>query len=324
MAATNRALRIVLCYPLEDRHLAQIQRAAPNCQLINAGQERIAQELLAADIYCGHAKVPVDWQAVVDLGRLQWIQSSAAGIDHCLTPQVAASPIPVTSAAGLFAPQVAEQTLALLLALVRSLPVFYRAQQRHLFERRPTSDVRGKTVGIIGFGGNGQQIAQVLAAFGPRIVAIDLLPDKRPKPPYLERLFPASDIDKVLPCCDIVVLCVPLTTATRAMFSGPRLGLMKQGSILINVARGEIVKELDLVAALKCGHLSGAGLDVTEQEPLSPESELWNLDNVVITPHVGAQSFDRIDRTTDFFCENLIRFQNGRELRNRVDKSLEF
>ena len=105
-------MRIVLCYPVESRHLRQIQAVAPEAEIVAAGQERIAAELLAADVFCGHAKVPVPWPQVVRRARLRWIQSSAAGMDHCLTPEVIASDIVVTSASGLFADQVAEQIKA--------------------------------------------------------------------------------------------------------------------------------------------------------------------------------------------------------------------
>src|SRR5690606_3086713 len=116
-------MRIVLCYPVEQQHLDQLASVAPHAAFVDAGQERVADELLDADLFIGHAKVPVPWDAVVRQGRLRWIQSSAAGLDHCLTPAVIDSDIIVTSASGLFADQVAEQTLALLLGLLRGLPV---------------------------------------------------------------------------------------------------------------------------------------------------------------------------------------------------------
>src|SRR5436305_10689918 len=155
-------MRIVLCYPLEKRHHEQIRAAAPGHDVIDAGQERIAAELLTADIFCGHAKVPVPWPEVVRRGRLKWIQSSAAGLDHCLTPETIRSEIVVTSASGLFAQAVAEQTLALLLGLLRRLPTFFRAQQKHEFIRRPTRDLHYSTVGIVGLVGNGLRIAELL------------------------------------------------------------------------------------------------------------------------------------------------------------------
>src|SRR5262245_54334540 len=129
-------MRIVLCYPIEQRHLEQIRSAAPGHEVVDAGQERIATEILEADIFCGHAKVPMPWPELVRRARLKWIQSSAAGLDHCLTPETIASNIVVTSASGLFAEPVAEQTLALTLGLLRSLPTFFRAQQKREFVRQ--------------------------------------------------------------------------------------------------------------------------------------------------------------------------------------------
>ena len=119
-------MRIVLCYPVEPRHIEQIAAAAPQAELVDAGQERIAQEIHAADIFCGHAKVPLDWDQVVRRGRLRWIQSSAAGIDHCLVPSVIASDITVTSASGVLADQVSEQATALLFGLLRPADVLSR------------------------------------------------------------------------------------------------------------------------------------------------------------------------------------------------------
>jgi D-3-phosphoglycerate dehydrogenase len=315
-------MRIVLCYPLEPRHLAEIQAAAPGHEVVDAGQERIAAELLAADVFCGHAKVPVPWNEVVRRGRLAWIQSSAAGLDHCLVPEVIDSRIVVTSASGLFADQVAEQTLALLLGLLRSLPTFFRAQQAREFIRRPTRDLHGATVGIVGLGGNGTRIGQVLRPFKTRIVATDVFADEQP--PCVDALWPADQLDRLLAESDVVILCVPLNEKTQGMIAAPQLARMKPGGILVNVARGGIVVESDLVAALRSGRLGGAGLDVTQVEPLAADSPLWDLPSVIITPHVGAQSARRADDTTRLVCENLRRYLAGRPLWNLVDKRLGF
>lgn len=315
-------MRIVLCYPIERKHLDQFARTAPQAEIIDAGQERIAQELLSADIFMGHAKVPVPWDEVVKQGRLKWIQSSAAGLDHCLVPSVIESSIPVTSASGLFADQVAEQTLALLLGLLRGLPTFFRAQQKREFIRRPTRDLHGATVGIVGFGGNGQRIAEVLAPYRCRILATDLFP--REKPAHVEAVWSADRLPELLAAVDIVILCVPLNANTEGMIGQRELATMKRSSLMINVARGSVIVESELVAALQTGHLWGAGVDVTEVEPLPTESPLWDLPNVIITPHVGAQSAKRADDTTDLLCENLRRYLAKEPLLNRVDKRLGF
>lgn len=315
-------MRIVLCYPVEQRHLDQIREAAPDAEIINAGQEGIADELMGADIFCGHAKVPVPWEETVAQGRLQWIQSSAAGMDHCLVPSVIASDIPVTSASGLFADQVAEQTLALLLGLVRSLPVFFRATQIRDFTRRPTRDLTSMTVGIVGLGGNGRRIAEVLKPFRTRIIATDIFPQDQPD--SVDELWPADQLDQLLAESDAVILCVPLNDQTHHMITARELGLMKRDAFLINVARGPVVAEADLARSLAEDELAGAGLDVTEIEPLPEDSPLWDLPNIIITPHVGAQSARRVDCSTALFCENIARFEQGKPLRNLVDKSLGF
>ena len=317
-------MRVALCYPLERRHYEQIVSACPpGTEIVDAGQERIAAELPNADIFCGHAKVPVPWPEVVRNGRLKWIQSSAAGLDHCLVPEVIAADIVVTSASGLFADQVAEQTLALLLGLLRSLPTFFRAAQKREFIRRPTLDLHGSTVGIVGLGGNGTRIAQVLRPFKTRIIATDMFPEEIDiSSGLVDSIWPADQLDRLLAESDIVILCVPLNAQTRHMIAEPELARMKPGSLLINVARGEVVKESALAAALTSGHLAGAGLDVTEIEPLPPTSPLWDLPNIIITPHVGAQSRRRADDTTDLICDNLRRYFAGQKLLNVVDKTL--
>ena len=315
-------MQIVLCYPVEPRHIEQIAAVAPGVDIIDAGQERIGEKILEADIFCGHAKVPVPWEQVVDCGRLRWIQSSAAGLDHCLVPCVIESKIVVTSASGLFANQVAEQTLALLLGLLRNLPTFFRQQQAKEFIRRPTRDLTGTTIGIIGFGGNGRRIAEVLAPFHTKIFATDLF--LRNKPPHVAELWQADRLDELLPLVDVLILCVPLNEQTHGMIAAPQLARLKPGALLINVARGPIVVEQDLIAAIESGRLGGAGLDVTEIEPLPKSSPLWEMSQVLITPHVGAQAATRNDDVTDFFCENLRRYMACQEMLNVVDRKLGF
>jgi D-3-phosphoglycerate dehydrogenase len=315
-------MRIVLCYPVEKRHYQQIAAVVPTAELVDAGQQHVAAEIQQADIFCGHVKVPLDWSGVVRGGRLKWIQSSAAGLDHCLVPAVIDSDITVTSASGVLADQVSEHATALITALTRSLPVFFRAQQAKEFIRRPTRDLHHSTLGIVGFGGVGRRIAQVLSPFKTRILATDMFPID--KPDYVESLWPAERLGDLLSEVDILILSAPLTPQTRGMIAAAEIARMKKGSLLVNVARGPLVVERDLVAALTSGHLGGAALDVTEEEPLPPTSALWELPNVIITPHVAGQSRLRIDQMTDFFCDNLQRYLTGRSLRNLVDKQLGF
>jgi D-3-phosphoglycerate dehydrogenase len=317
-------MRIVLCYPVEPHHVEQIAKAAPpGAEIADAGQERIADELFRADIYCGHAKVPVDWDAVVGQGRLRWIQSSAAGMDHCLVPSVIESDIVVTSASGVLADQVAEHTIALMTSWCRSLPVFFRAQQEREFTRRPTRDLTRSTVGIVGLGGVGRRLAELLRPFKTRIIATDMFPAD--KPDGVDVLWPADRLDDLLAESDFVVLALPLNETTRSMIDAETLARMKPGAVLVNVARGPLVVEEDLVEALLAGRLAGAVMDVTDPEPLPPESKLWEMPGVIITPHVAGQSARRIDNMTRLFCENLRRRQSGQPLINLLtDKRLGF
>jgi phosphoglycerate dehydrogenase-like enzyme len=316
-------MRIVLCYPVQKRHLDQIAATMPEAELVNAGQERIAQELSAADLFCGHAKVPVDWDDAVRQGRLQWIQSSAAGMDHCLVPSVIASDIVVTSASGALADQVAEHTIALVTAWCRNLPTFFRQQQQKEFVRRPTRDLHHCTVGIVGLGGVGRRLAKVLSVFQTRILAVDLFPID--KPDCVAELWPAECLEKLAGQVDILILCLPLNEMTRGIITGQVLSNMRPFSLFVNMARGPLVVEADLVAALQRGHLAGAVMDVTDPEPLPADSPLWEMPNVIITPHVGGQSARRIDNITNLYCENLRRWKAGRPLINRLtDKRLGF
>ena len=316
------ATRAVLCYPVTDACIAKLRDAAGDFEIVNAGQERIDELLPTADIFIGHAKVPVDWDRALAAKRLRWIQSSAAGLDHCLVPGVIDSDIVVCSASGLFAPQVAEQTFALLLGLLRRIRLFTEATANRDFTRQSTDDLRGKTVGIVGLGGNGRYISRMLAPWEVRIIATDHYPAS--KPAEVSELWPADQLPKLLGESDIVILTLPLNASTRGLFDTAMIANMKRGSYLVNVARGSVVIESALVAALDSGHLAGAGLDVTEVEPLSPHSKLWDRTNVLITPHVGAQSFRRVSDTTDLVCENLKRYRQGLPLWNVVDKRLGF
>jgi phosphoglycerate dehydrogenase-like enzyme len=315
-------MRIVLCYPVEPQHVAAIAAAAPGADLVDAGQERVAAELPAGDIFCGHPKVPVPWERVVAEGRLRWIQSSAAGLDHCLVPAVVDSSITVTSASGVLADQVSEHAVGLAIACTRRLPLFLAQQAAREFVRRPTRDLTGATVGIVGLGGVGRRLAEVLAPFRVRILATDWFPVR--KPPGVEFLGGPDTLPEVLAAADVLFLCAPLTRHTRGMIDGQALARMKPGAILVNVARGPLVDEVALVDALESGRLDSAALDVTPEEPPAADSPLWRAPRLIITPHVAGQSGRRIDAMTEFFCDNLRRYLRGDVLRNLVDKRLGF
>jgi len=315
---------LVVCFkdtPVESVHIDRIRSAWSAVDIINVGQNDIANALLEADFFCGHAKVPVDWETIVRNRRLQWIQSSAAGMDWCLTPAVVNSDIALTTASGVLADQVAEHTLSLILAWMRNLPTClyeqydHTAPDYHKFLRRPTRDLTGSTVGIVGFGGVGRRIAEILAHFQTTILATDLYPSD--KPGYVEELWGTDRLDDLLHQSHVVILSLPLNAQTTGLFNIERFRQMKPDALFVNVARGNIVVTDDLVLALNEGQIAGAVLDVTAPEPLPPEHPLWNLfPNVIITPHIGGQSQRRFDDVVDIFVANIHRWLSGQRMIN--------
>ena len=317
---------LVVCFretPVDERQIARIAAAWPDVSIINTDQKGIADALMEADFFCGHAKVPVDWDCVVAAGRLQWVQSSAAGMDWLLVPSVIASEIVVTTASGVLADQVSEHGLALILAWHRSLASFILDQfvsagnpDYRRFKRKPTRDLTEKTVGIVGFGGVGRRFSEVVRPFARRILAVDLFPDH--KPDHVDALWPADRLDDLLAECDVVFLSLPLCADTRGIFDRSRLLRMKEGALLANMARGPLVDADALADVIVSGHLAGAIMDVTSPEPLPPGHPLWDLPQVLITPHVGGQIHWRFDDVCDIFCENVRRFHAGEPLLNRL------
>ncbi|MDO5308049.1 MAG: NAD(P)-dependent oxidoreductase [Planctomycetia bacterium] len=318
---------LALCFraaPVEDRLVARINEAwSSELNIINVGQSEIADALLEADYFCGHAKVPVDWDRVVAQGRLQWIQSSAAGMDWCLVPSVIDSSIRITAAAGVLSDQVAEHGLALILAWGRNLRSFIHDMRvsdgnpdYRKFKRKPTFDLIGKKVGIIGFGGVGRRFSEVVAPFAEQIIGVDLYPER--KPAHVHELWSAERMDEALSVVDVVFLSLPLNSHTRGMFNADKFNIMKPGALLANLARGSLVDTDALIDALRSEKLGGFVADVTSPEPLPPDSPLWDMDNVLITPHVAGQIGWRFDDICDIYCQNVHRYRNNLPLINEL------
>ena len=330
--------RIVLCFPVTDAQVAQIRQAAGNdFEVINSSQEAIHNDLFEATIFCGHVKTKkeVDWPSIVSAGKLKWIQSSAAGLDHCLHQSVIDSDIVVSGCSALFANQVAETSMALLIGLVRRLPVFFRAQQQKEYVRQPTDDLFGKKVGIIGFGGNGYRIAKTLRPMVESIIATDLFPtavQHAIDDGTVDQVLPENGLEELMSQCDVTIVTLPLSQANEKRISEKQFAGIKNGAYFINVGRGSVVDQEALIRYLSNGQIAGAGLDVADPEPIASDCALWNMGNVIITPHVGAQSAWRVPKTVDFFCENLQRYRDATEdgnfsgavLMNFVDKQLGF
>jgi D-3-phosphoglycerate dehydrogenase len=322
--------KIVTCFPITPEQVETLRRtASPEFEVLEASHDSIPEDIFEADIFFGHAKgKPVDWAKVVDHGKLKWIQSSAAGLDHCLSPEViACDSIMVSGCSGLFAPQVAETSMALLMGLLRSLPVFFEAKAKREYVRRFTDEIFGKTIGIVGFGGNGQQVAKTLRPMAGKILATDKFPDTTIASGFeglATKVYSDSELNEMLPQCDIVIATLPLSEENEQLLSDDQFSLMPKGSYFINVGRGSVVDQSALIRSLESGHLAGAGIDVANPEPIEPDSKLWEFPNVIITPHIGAQSIHRVPRTIDLFCKNFPRYVAGKTLINLVDKQLGF
>lgn len=319
---------IVTCFPVTPEQIVRLKAVVgSDFEIIEATQESINDDIFNADIFFGHAKQkPIDWAGVVEQGRLKWTQSSAAGLDHCLSPEVnECDDIMVSGCSGLFAPQVAETSMALLMGLLRSLPVFWEAKAKREYVRRFTDEIFAKTVGIVGYGGNGQQIAKTLKPMAGTILATDKFPDvtvAKGNEGLADQVLPDTELHTMLPLCDIVIVTLPLSDQTQNLISKEEFSLMPQGCYFINVARGSVVDQPALIEAIESNHLAGVGIDVANPEPIEQGSKLWEFNNVIITPHIGAQSVHRVPRTIELFCKNFPKFLAGETLINLVDKKL--
>lgn len=250
---------------------------------------------------------------------LRWMHTPSAGVDHVLTPTVIARDITLTNSAGVHAIPIAESVLGFMLAHARQLHAFQDAQRAARWDwGLPLSELYEATLLIIGVGGIGGAIAERAAAFGMRVLGSRRTP--RPMPGVAQVVGGEAWRD-LLPEADYIVIATPLTPETRGMLDAVALAAMKPSAYLINIARGAVIDEPALIAALQAGKIAGAALDTFEQEPLPADSPLWQLPNVTITPHATASSPRMRERQIGLFLENLARFRAGRPLLNIVDKS---
>jgi phosphoglycerate dehydrogenase-like enzyme/glyoxylase-like metal-dependent hydrolase (beta-lactamase superfamily II) len=303
--------------------LAELKRIAPEVLFVPVKTAAdAAKEAADADAVLGFCTPDI-----VRAGKkLRWIQVSHAGVEKDLSPELVRSQIVLTNLQRLHGPNVADQAMALLLSLTRGLAHQVRnnsSGSQDLWSRLKAEvkpqELHGKTMLIVGLGGIGTQIARRANSFGMRVMAVDANPGM-PKPAFVFSIAPPAKLMEVLPQADVVVISCPLTAQTRGMMGSPQFKAMKPSAYFVNIARGGIVKTPDLVAALKGGQIAGAGLDVTDPEPLPGDHPLWTLPNVAISPHIGGQSPGARDRQWRLWRENVRRFAAGEPLLCVVDK----
>lgn len=252
--------------------------------------------------------------------RLKWVQTMSAGVDRFARMDIWQSPVIITGVSGIHATPIGEFVLEFMLMFAKGAPLCFQMKQKHEWKRFMPSVLRGKTVGIVGLGNIGREVARLSKAFGMRVIANRRSATKLKRARYVDKLLPAEQLNQLLSESDYVVVATPLTPETRGLISEKELRAMKPSAYIINIARGGIVDEEALIRALDEKRIAGAGLDVVATEPLPPESRLWDFDNVILSPHVAGGMEDYMERATEVFCENLKRYLNGKKLLNVIDR----
>lgn len=300
----------------------RIRARFPEMRVVHASDpSRLESELGDTDIFMGYALGP---DLLARSPKLKWIQAVSAGVKQYLYPELRESGVIVTNASSVHCLPVAQHTLGVLVALARRFPDCLRYQQQGKWATsnlwnvpvRPR-ELRGQVLLFIGFGAIGRETARLVRPLDMRIWAVTH--SGRADAVLADRAFAVDQLDQALAEADFVVIAAPDTPQTRNMIGAQELALMKRTAYLINIARGTLVDEPALIAALQADRIAGAALDVTVKEPLPPESPLWKLDNCFITPHVSGATENTWDREEELISENLKRWFAGSELLNVVD-----
>ncbi|MPZ49373.1 MAG: D-2-hydroxyacid dehydrogenase [Dehalococcoidia bacterium] len=334
-------LKVVISWPLAPALVERIQAVSPEVNLrvlgvatnpggprgnfdqmqAQATDQQMAEGFAEADVilcpYGAVAKRVPDLRAIAP--KVSWVQSIAAGADR-MPQQLISEGVVFTTSSGVAAQPIAEFVLGHMLMFSKGWPAFFRTQQAHEWRagKRP-ADLSGHTVGIVGMGHIGSEVARLAHAFDCRVLGIRRSFTSRGPDEIADEAVPPSEINYLMAESDFVVLAAPLTPQTRGIVGVKEIAAMKPTAYLINIARGGLVDEPALVAALKEGRIAGAGLDVFAVEPLPAESELWDMPNVIISPHSAGGSERSLERTIDIFCGNLRRYLAGEPLLNIVD-----
>ncbi len=322
--------RALVTIPTGERHRNLLQQAAPGWEFRFRGTDTLVcapQEALPGQPV---TQEDVDWAQVI-LGNvpaamlhgspaLEWLQTNSAGVESYIQPGVLAGDTLLTNATGAYGLAIAEHMLGMLLELFKKLELYRDAQKSGAWQSQgAVKAVYGSTVLVLGMGDIGGEFAARCKALGAKVIGVRRSP--RPCPEYADEVHLLEDLDSLLPQADVVAITLPGTDATRGLMSRERLAKMKEDAVLLNVGRGFIVDTEALCDALERGHLSGAGVDVTDPEPLPPTHRLWNIPTAVVTPHISGfyHLRETHERIVGIFLENLRHFQAGEPLRNLVD-----
>ena len=284
---------------------------------------RITGEIADAEIVFSQV---VNREHFLAAKKLRWIHSPSAAVHQFLYPELVHSDVVVTNGREVHAPVVAEQVMAMMFALARRIPESVRFQLKHVWaqgifwdEGISPTELADATIGLVGLGSIGRNVAQRAKAMGMKVIAVREHVDL-PNPIFVDEVLPVSRLNEMLGRSEYVILCPPVTAATKGMIGREQLAVMKRDGYLINVGRGPLIDEAALVAALRERTIAGAALDVFDQEPLPAESPLWDLENLLITPHTGGMTEKMWERHYMVFANNLRRYLADQPLLALVDK----
>jgi phosphoglycerate dehydrogenase-like enzyme len=270
--------------------------------------------------------IPSEYQSDIQqhFPRLRWMQSASAGIGwRAKSLGWTETDIDFTSSSGIHSTPLAEFCLMAMLMQVKDYNHIAEEKQRRHWQRTCTTELRGKTLAIIGLGRVGGEVARLSRCFGVRVLATKRhVEGVDPESVNVDKLYPHSELKQMLREADFVVLIVPETEETRGLLGREEIASMKKGAYLINISRGTVVDEPALIEALQSGHLSGAALDVFWDEPLPKNSPFWDIPNVIVSPHSASTADTENTKLTEIFCDNYHRYIEGKPLRNLIDKKL--
>jgi phosphoglycerate dehydrogenase-like enzyme len=303
----------------------EIRFTVPTDETVDGGDAEKARETLTEDDV-RDADALIGWELPAHLleaaTRLRWMHAGGAGVERYELAQIAARGVILTNSSGVSAPNMAEHVLGMMIALTRRFPQLIVAQTRREWRdettHREVGELQGQTVLIAGIGEIGREVAQRAAAFGMRVHGLRRRAEASP-PAGFDQVFAIADLHMALADADHVVVTLPNTPRSRGLFDTAAFAAMKPGAVIYNVGRGPVIDTAALIAALESGHLSGAGLDVTDPEPLPEDSPLWDMENVLITAHTSGATPRYWDRQADLIADNIRLIQRGDAPRNLVD-----
>jgi phosphoglycerate dehydrogenase-like enzyme len=296
--------------------IRELQSVSPEAKVVSAEEGRLLDQVADADAIFGTIN-PELFRAAK---KLKWVQVYSAGVETYRFPEFLNSSVVLTNCKILQGPNIADHAFSLLLALTRDLYKIIpnRTQEQWRRGEYHPIELRGKTAVIVGVGGIRQQVAQRAHAFGMNVIGVD--PKEMPLNPYVSKMVFPDRLDSVLPQADVIFISAPHTPASEGMIGPKQFEEMKTGAYFIAVSRGKLYNTDALVKALDSRRLAGAGLDVTNPEPLPKGHPLWKFENVIITPHIAGQSDSVQERRMALIKENIARFVKGEPLENVVDK----